>query len=107
MALDISRIDRVERTYTVTAKDADGQPAVVDAVDVAVVVPYNAPLTGDTDWTTYAVTDDEFIVEYAGPNAADQTGTVFVLPTGGGQAYIREVDGRLVDAEKLERVTVK
>lgn len=107
MVLDIRRIERVERTYTVTAKDADGQPTTVDAIDVAVVAPYNAPLTGDTDWTTYAVVDGEFTVEYAGTETADQTGTVFLIPVGSAQAYMLEVDGRLADAEPLERLNVR
>lgn len=105
MALTISRIDRVKRTYTLTAKDEDGQPVTdLTSVDVALVAP-GAHVTGDTGWTTLTVTGMEVDVIYAGPDATAQANDVAV-PVAGGYVHFKEVDGSFVKATKAERITV-
>lgn len=103
--LTISRIDRIERTYTITATNLDGSPATVDSIDFGITAP-RARVTAATTWVTFPVTSGEVTVEYAGPDAADKTGTVLLIPAEGAQVHMREVDGRLADAEKVERVVV-
>lgn len=104
MALQLSRIDRVERQYDVTAVLPDGSPVVVTALDFALTPPRSG-VTGATVWTTFPVTGGIVTVAYAAPDATDQTNALAV-PLGGADAHAREVDGSLVKAVKIERITV-
>lgn len=70
----LSRIDRVYRHYDVTATLADGTPATLAGVDVALLAVHGKP-TAATGWTPTAYTDGTATVLLAGPDA-DPTGAV-------------------------------
>jgi hypothetical protein len=85
----LSRIERVERVYDVTATLADGSPATVATIDVALLPLRTAP-TGATTWTAYPVTTGEVTVLLAGPDASPTSAVV--VPVAGGTLWFREVD---------------
>lgn len=104
MALTLSRIDRVERIYTVGALLPNGDPATVTAVHFAVVPP-RAGVDGETDWTSFPVVDGQVAVVYTAPEADAEVGDLLV-PAGGGDAHAKDVDGTFVKAVRVERISV-
>lgn len=104
MALTLSRIDRIYRTYDVTATLAGGGPATLTGVDVAVLLPRTTP-TASTTWTAATYAAGVATVLLAGPDA-DPTGAL-VIPAAGADLWIRVVDTPEVDAEYVERIGVR
>lgn len=107
MAFLLSRIDRREREYTITATDDDGGDVTGDitALDFAIVPP-RSPVTGATAWTSFPVVAGVVEVIYAAPDAGDKSAPALLVPVGGGDVHMREVDGPLVMAVRVERVSV-
>lgn len=103
MAFQLSRIDRQYRDYTVTATKKDGTPATLTGVDVAILPPRSRP-TLSTTWTAATYAAGVATVLLAGPDA-DPSAAV-VVPTGGGDLYIRVTDTPEIEAERVERITV-
>lgn len=103
MALDMSRIDRIYRDYTVTATLKSGGPATLTGVDVAILPPRTKP-TGTTVWTAASYTAGVATVLLAGPDASP-TGAL-VVPAGGGDLYIRVTDNPEIEAARVERINV-
>ena len=103
MAFALSRIDRVQRRYTITATELDGDPATLDGVQVAALPPRTSP-TGATTWTTVTFEDGAATVLLAGPDA-DPDGAV-VVPSVGADLWVRATDSPEVTATKVERITV-
>lgn len=99
----LSRIDRIEVEYNVTATLPDGTPETVTALDFAVVPPRRG-VDADTVWATFPVVAGVVTVTYAAPDA-DQAGALAV-PLSGADVHAREVDGPLVKAVKVERISV-
>ena len=104
MALTISRIDRLYRDYNVTATLRDGSIADLNGVTVAMLPPRTTP-TSATTWETVTYAAGVATVLLAGPDA-DPTGADLVVPSGGGDLWIRVSDSPEIDAEKVERVYV-
>lgn len=105
MPLVMSRIDRLYRDYTVTATLRDGTTATLTGVTVALLPPGATP-TAATTWTTAAYTAGVATVLLAGPDA-DPTGADLVVPSTGGHLWIRVSDTPEVDAEFVERISVR
>ena len=104
MACTLARIDRLYRTYDLTATLVGGGPATITGVDVALLPPRSAP-TASTVWfpSAYNATNGSFTVLLAGPDA-DSTGAIVV--TGSADIWMRVSDNPEVDAQKLERITL-
>lgn len=105
MAFTISRIDRLYREYNVDATLRDGSEADLNGVTVAVLPPRSAP-TAATTWTTVAYASGVATVLLAGPDA-DPAGADVVVPTGGGDLWIRVSDAPEIDATRVERIYVQ
>lgn len=104
MALSMTRIDRVYRTYTVTATNSAGTTITPAGVDFALVPPdANSPATGTT-WTAGTLVGGSWRILLAGPDA-DQTGAIPV-PSWGGDLYARITDAPEVISELVEKITV-
>ena len=103
MAFELSRVDRIYREYGVTAKDAQGQPVEPSGVTVALLPPRTSP-TAATTWATATFDGTTATVLLAGPDA-DPSGAV-VVP-GDRDLWIRVADSPEVDAERVERITVR
>lgn len=103
MAFTMSRVDRIYRRYTVTAKDPDGNPATVGGIGVALLAPRTSP-TSATVWADADLEGDVATVLFAGPDA-DGTGALVVPPVGA-DVWLRVTDSPEVDAERIERITV-
>lgn len=100
----MSRIDRIYRSYTITATTSTGAPATLTGVDFALVPPDAiGPGTGTT-WVAGTSVGGQWRVLLAGPDA-DQTGAIAV-PAWGGDLYARVTDTPEVIAELVERITV-
>lgn len=104
MSLTISRIDRIYRTWTVTATDAVGAPADPVGVDIALLPPRATPTTA-TVWVAADYADGEATVLLAGPEA--EPAGALVVPAGGADVWLRITDNPEVDAERIERITVE
>lgn len=104
MALDMSPIDRIERDYDVTVLLPNGNPTTVDSIDLAILGLHDSP-TADTDWTTLPVVEGVVTVIYTAPEATAEDGDLLV-PLGDTNAHAREVDGTLVKAIEVERISV-
>lgn len=115
MALSMSRIDRLYRTWRVKATLRDGSIADLNGVTVALVPP-RAPVTAATTWAT--ITYTPFVVPdadgytgeatalIAGPDA-DPAGADLIAPTGGGHVWLRVSDTPEIDAQTIERIYVQ
>lgn len=103
MALTISRIDRIVRSYNVVATLGTGVPDVISGIEVALLPPRVAPDI-NTAWTAAQYASGTATVLYAGPDA-DETGAI-VVPTGGADVWMRVIDSPEVQAVKVERITV-
>lgn len=101
--LILSRVDRVYRKYTVAATDADGAPAAIGGVDVALLPPRTSP-TAATGWAAAEADGDQWRVLLAGPDA-DPTGAL-VVPAAGADVWLRVTDSPEVDAKRVERITI-
>lgn len=101
--MELSRIDRLYASIDVTGTLADGSPATITGVDVALLAPRATPVAA-TVWTAATYADGTARVLLAGPDA-NPVGALAV-PAGGGDLWIRVTDTPEVDATKVERVTV-
>lgn len=104
MTATLSRIDRIEREYDVTALLPDGTPASVSALDFA-VVPYRARVDANTAWQTFPVSSGTVVITFAAPDADDLTNAL-LAPAGIGELWVREVDGQLTQATRVESIMV-
>lgn len=102
MAFELSRIDRVNRTYDVTVTDVNGTAEAPATVSFALLPPRSAP-TSSTVWTSATVVDGSATVLLAGPDASP-TGAL-VVPADC-DLWIRSTDAPQIDAQKVERITV-
>lgn len=103
MAYDLSRVDLVYREYDVTATAADGNPATLDAVAVALLPPRTTP-TAATTWTAGTYTGGVLTVLLAGPDASG-AGALSV-PAAGADLWVKVTDTPEIDAQRIERITV-
>lgn len=104
MALTMSRIDRLFRTYTLTATDENGVAVSFPGVDFALVpVDTGSPANGTT-WTAGTAAGADWRVLLAGPDA--DPASAIVVPPWGGDLWIRATDTPEVIAVKVDRVTV-
>ena len=101
--MQLSRIDRVYGHIPVTAKGADGEPASLAGVDVALIKPRATP-TAATSWLSATYSDGEARILLAGPDA-DPT-DARVVPTGGADLWLRVTDIPEVQAVKVARIDV-
>lgn len=101
--MQLSRIDRQYVDIDVVATLADGAPAILTGVDVALLAPRAAP-TDATTWTAAAYADPTATVLVAGPDA-DATGALVVPPTGA-DLWLRVVDDPEVTARRVTRISV-
>lgn len=105
MTATLSRIDRIEREYDVTVLLPDGTADTVSQVDFA-VLPFRQPVDADTAWQTFAVSAGTVVVTFAAPDAADLTNAL-LAPLGTGDLWVREVDGALTQAARVEIIVVQ
>lgn len=102
----ISPIDRVEVEYDITLIDPDGIDISADVTELSFAdLRPNVKPDAETVWMTFPVVDRVVTVTYTGPEAADQTSSLLV-PFGGIDSWAKEVDGDLVKAVKVERVSL-
>lgn len=101
--MDLNRIDRKYAKVTVTATLANGDPATLTGVDVALLAPRSTP-TAATTWTAATYAAGVATVLLAGPDA-DPAGAL-VVPATGADLWIRVVDSPEVDATRVQRITV-
>lgn len=101
--MEFTRVDKKYVNIPVTATLADGAPAVVTAIDVALLTPRARP-TAATTWTASSYAAGIATVLIAGPDA-DPAGAL-VLPGAGADVYIRLTDNPEVDAKKVGRISV-
>lgn len=104
MAFEISRIDRVYRTYQVAATDENGDPAALSGVDFALVPPDTGSPAAATTWTAGTGGGTEWRVLLAGPDASPTS--ALVVPAWGGSLWLRVTDSPEVLAVKVDEVTV-
>lgn len=104
MALTLSRVDRLYRRYAVTATLAGGGAATITAVDVAFLPPRATP-TSTTTWTPTTYTTGVATILIAGPDAAGNG--ALVIPADGADVWLRVVDSPEIDAERVERITIR
>lgn len=102
MATELSRIDRLTKTYALADYFPGGVPSGVTAVSVALLSPRSTP-TGSTVWFLADSTADAFTVLLAGPDT-DSTGAL-VVPASA-DLWVKVAATPQVDAQKVERVTV-
>lgn len=101
--MDLNRIDRKYAKVTVTAALANGDPATLTGVDVALLAPRSTP-TAATTWTAATYAAGVATVLLAGPDA-DPAGAL-VVPATGADLWIRVVDSPEVDATRVQRIAV-
>ena len=98
-----TRISRKFVEVPVTAALADGSPAVLAGVDVALLERNGRP-TDDTTWTPATYGDGVARILVAGPDA-DPAGAL-VLTDGGADVWVRISDNPEVDAAKAGSIVV-
>lgn len=101
--MDLNRIERKYAKVTATATDADGAPATLTGVDVALLAPHATP-TATTTWTASTPVNGKWRILLAGPDASPTD--ALVVPSGGADLWIRVTDVPEVDAARVERITV-
>lgn len=101
--MQLTRIERVTARVTVTAKLADGTPATVTGVSVALLGSGAKPTVGTT-WTTATFSAGVATVLLAGPDA-DPTAAL-VLPLAGADLWIRDVENPEVTATMVDHISV-
>jgi hypothetical protein len=101
VALEISRVDRVQRSYPL-APLFPSLTGPFTAASIAFLPPRSTP-TGSTVWTAAGVTGGAATPLLAGPDA-DSSGAVVV--TGSADLWIKTTVGSETDAVKVERVTL-
>jgi hypothetical protein len=102
--VNLGRIERQYARITVTATLADGAPADLAGVDVALLPPRSKP-TADTTWTAADWADGNATVLLAGPDAAAVAGALTV-PAGGADLWVRVTDTPEVDTAVVDRINV-
>ena len=102
MATEISRIDRLTRTYALADYFPGGLPTGITAASLALLPPSGNP-TAATVWTTATYASGSVTVLLAGPDA-DSAGAL-VVPASA-DLWVKVDATPQVDAEKLERITV-
>lgn len=103
--LTLSRIDCVYARISVEAALADGTPAVLTHIDVALLPPGSTP-DADTVWTSVSVVDGVASVLLAAPDA-DDPGDALLVPTAGVDLWLRVVDNPETQAVKVGRVKAR
>lgn len=104
MALELNRVDRIARTYTLSSLPVGGGGTVTPtAVEVALLPPRSGGPSRDTTWATVTYAAGAVTVLFAGPDA-DPTGAV-VVPASA-DLWMRVTYAPEVDAVKVERITV-
>lgn len=101
--MEISPISKQYVEVGVTVTLADGEPATVSGVDVA-VLPIRTSPTASTAWTEAEGDAGSWRVLVAGPSA-DPAGAVTV-PAGGADLWMRVQDNPEVTAAKVVRINV-
>jgi hypothetical protein len=104
VAITLTRISRMYRTYDVEATLSNGDPAELAGVDIALLVPGSTPKV-DTTWSAAAYVNGVATVLLAGPDADDTD--ALVVPAGGADLWIKVTDTPEIDAEKIERISVQ
>lgn len=105
MALTLSRIDRLPRTYDLAAIMAAAQrpvPENVTGVEVALLPPRSGP-TAATVWTSVDYASGSFTVILAGPDA--DSADALAVPASA-DLWMKITGAPLVEAVKIERITV-
>ena len=103
MAFELSRVDRLIRTYDLATIPLGGDGAATpSAVLVALLPPRSGP-SAATVWTSVTYAAGIVTVLLAGPDA-DPTGAV-VVPASA-DLWMKVVDTPEIDAVKVERITV-
>lgn len=104
MAFELSRVDRLLRTYDLSTIPLGGDGAATpSSVQVALLsVGSGGPSLG-TVWTTASYASGIVTVLLAGPDA-DPTGALVVPATA--MLWMKVIDTPEVDAVKVERITV-
>lgn len=100
----INRMDRKRVTLTVTATEGDGSSVLLTSVDYAVLRPYRRP-TGATVWKSAALSGNAVSFFLSGPDA-EELGDV-IIPTGGGDVWIRVIQSDESDHKFVERVELR
>jgi hypothetical protein len=103
-SLDLSRVDKVSRTYDLAALFPE-LAGPFTAASVALLPPRSAP-TGSTVWASVPVASGQANVLYAGPDA-DSTGAVVV--TGNCDPWIEATSGTETQAVRVPggRITLR
>lgn len=101
--MDLTRISRKYVHVTLDAKLANGTPATLAGVDIALLPVHEYP-TSTTTWTPSAYADGQAVVLLAGPDA-DPVGAL-VVPANGADLWARITDSPEVDAARIERIVV-
>lgn len=102
----MSRIDRTVRTWDVTNTLANGVPASIPGVDIALLAPRTSPTAAmAASWvaSTYSSVTGKATILLAGPEA-DSTGALVVPATA--DLWMRVTDAPEVEAVFVERITV-
>jgi hypothetical protein len=101
--VELSRIDRQYVDIDVAATLADGTPATLAGIDVALLPPRVSP-TATTTWAPAAYASGTATVLLAGPDASSTD--ALVVPLGGADLWLRAVDNPEVTARRITRVSV-
>lgn len=102
--LYLTRIDRQYVHIDVTAALADGTPADLGGVDVALLGRGGTP-AADTEWTAAAYSGGTAVVLVAGPDADPDGGQQ--VPVTGADLWIRVVDSPEVQAVLVDAIRIK
>lgn len=101
--LSLSRVDRVYGRIDITGTLADGSPATLSAVDVAIIPAHTRP-TSATTWTPVTLAGRIVSILIAGPDADPED--AFTVPGGDGELWVRVTDNPEAQAVKVDRVIV-
>jgi hypothetical protein len=101
VALELSRLDRVQRSYPL-APLFPSLAGPFTAASIALIPPRSTP-NGATVWATTGVTGGAATPLLAGPDA-DSSGAVVV--TGSADLWVKTTVGSETDAVKVERITL-
>ena len=101
--MKLSRIARKYARIPLTVTLADGSPASVPGVDVA-LLPLGATPTADTEWIPVTVDNGAAVVLVAGPDADPED--ALVIPADGVYVWVRITDNPEVDVAKVGKLSV-
>lgn len=102
--MNFSPVSRKNVYLTLTARLASGQLTSIAGASVAVVPPREAP-SSSTTWVDAVWNSPVARILVAGPQA-DPTGAL-VLPSGGGDLWVRITDATEVDAVFAVRINLR